>query len=366
MKQSLLMSLCILMVACSAQPEKTYLLIGSYAAAEDEGIKVYTFDRETAETEYVGGLSGISNPSFIYPSKDGRYVYAVGEDVAPDTPTANALSFDRKSGRLEIINSQPNPGDAPCNIIVSPDGKWAYTSNYFGGNIDEYRIESDGSLGPARSIAFEGSSIDTVRQTKPYLHAVNFTPDSRYLLANDLGSDKVHIFTAQSPVDTAQMFDLDILPGVGPRHLSFAPDGSHAYLLGELSGDIVTIAYDYDGPAMFRMIQVTKADSLDAGGSADIHVSPDGRHVYASHRLAGDGISIFKTRNDGTIEKVGYQQTGLHPRNFLITSDGKYLLVACRDSDVVEIYERNPESGLLRNTGKTIAMSKPVCLQIIQ
>ena len=366
MRLSLLIPTLALLSACNAQPDTSFLLIGSYASAEEEGIKVYKFNQETADCEYVSGMSGISNPSFLYPTHDGHFVYAVGEDVAPDTPTANALSFDKSNGTLSLINSQLNPGDAPCNIIVSPDGQWAYTSNYFGGNIDEYRIEKDGSLGPARSIAFEGSSIDTIRQTHPYLHAVNFTPDHRFLLANDLGTDQIHIFPADGPLDTGQQFDLQILPGVGPRHLCFSPSGNYAYLLGEISGDIVTIGYDIEGPSAFRMTQVTKADTLNAGGSADIHVSPDGRFVYASHRLVGDGISIFKIHQaDGSISKVGYQNTGIHPRNFIITPNGKFLLVACRDSNVVEIYERDMKTGLLKDTGKKIEMSKPVCLQLI-
>ena len=353
------------MTACSQGNDQLYLIIGSYASADEEGIKVYTFDQETAEYQYVSGMNGISNPSFVYPSKDGNFVYAVGEDVAPDTPTANSMSFNKRTGVLTLLNTQPNPGDAPCNIIISPDGQWVYTSNYFGGNIDEYHIDKNGMLEPARSIAFEGSSIDSIRQTHPYLHAVNFTPDGRYLLANDLGTDRVHVFPAQGPIDTEKMRDIQIIAGVGPRHLSFSPAGNRAYLLGELSGDIVTIGYE-EGPSdfPFRMMQITKADTLDAGGSADIHVSPDGKFLYASHRLKGDGISIYKINpNDGTISRIGYQATGIHPRNFAITANGKFLLVACRDSDLVQIFARDIETGLLKDTGRVIEMKNPVCLQ---
>ena len=123
MRLSLLIPTLALLSACNAQPDTSFLLIGSYASAEEEGIKVYKFNQETADCEYVSGMSGISNPSFLYPSHDGHFVYAVGEDVAPDTPTANALSFDKSNGTLSLINSQLNPGDAPCNIIVSPDGQ---------------------------------------------------------------------------------------------------------------------------------------------------------------------------------------------------------------------------------------------------
>lgn len=368
--QTIITMSAIALASCTKESTPQYLLIGSYASTDEEGIKVYTFDEETGSFSYVSGMTGISNPSFVYPSADGNFVYAVGEDVAPDTPTANSIKFDKVSGTLTLLNTQPNPGDAPCNIITSPDGRWAYTSNYFGGNIDEYAIMSDGTLGPARSIEFEGSSVDTIRQTHPYLHAVNFTPDGEYLLANDLGTDRIHIFPAKGPLDVSKMKDLQILGGVGPRHLCFSPTANVAYLLGELSGDIITIGYEENpccGGCHYQMIQVTKADTLNGGGSADIHVSPDGRFVYASHRLKGDGISIFKINPaDGTIVRVGYQNTGIHPRNFAITSNGKFILVACRDSNVVQIFSRDADTGLLTDTGNAIELSKPVCVQFIK
>lgn len=345
-----------------------FLLVGSYSSADAEGIKVYSFDMETAEATLLNGMKGISNPSFIYPNAEGTMVYAVGEDVAPDVPTAHAMTFDKEKGILTLVNTQENPGDAPCNIIISPDGQRVYTSNYFGGNIDEYHIEADGQLGTARSIVFEGSSVDPERQTHPYLHAVNFTPDGKYLLADDLGSDKVHVFPADGPVETDKLWDLEIPAGTGPRHLSFSPNGNYAYLIGELSGDIVVIEYNKDCAVKpFKVIQVTKADTLNAGGSADIHVSNDGQFVYASHRLQGDGLSIYKINQDnGTIVRVGYQETGIHPRNFAISPNDKYLLVACRDYDMIQIFARDAETGLLTDTGKTILMSKPVCLQFIK
>ena len=361
------LSALVLFASCTSSGNLQYLLISSYASAEEEGIKVYTFDQGTGDFEYKSALCGISNPSFVFPSADGKFVYAVGEDVVPEVPTANALSFDKETATLSLLNTQPNPGDAPCNIIISPDGKRIYTSNYFGGNIDEYDILGNGTLGEARSIEFEGNSIDTIRQTHPYLHAVNFTPDGKYLLANDLGTDCVHIFPATGPVDKSEMEDLKTHAGLGPRHLCFNPNGRFAYLLGELSGEIVTISYDAENAdEKFRIIQTIKADTLDAGGSADIHASPDGKFVYASHRLKGDGISIFKVNpEDGLLQRVGFKETGVHPRNFAITPNGKFLLAACRDSNLVQIFSRDQETGLLKDTGKEISMSKPVCLQFI-
>jgi 6-phosphogluconolactonase len=109
------------------------------------------------------------------------------------------------------------------------------------------------------------------------------------------------------------------------------------------------------------------ADEGGGHGSADIHISPDGKFLYASHRLKKDGISIFKINSEnGKLTKAGYQQTGIHPRNFNITPNGKYILVACRDSNRIEIYYRNGKTGMLTYTNKMIALSKPVCIQFLK
>ena len=93
---------------------------------------------------------------------------------------------------------------------------------------------------------------------------------------------------------------------------------------------------------------------------------PDGKFLYASNRLKADGIAIFSVNQEtGLLTKVGYQLTGIHPRNFVMTTDGKYLLVACRDSNLIQIFARDEKTGLLVDTGKRIETSKPVCLKFL-
>ena len=106
--------------------------------------------------------------------------------------------------------------------------------------------------------------------------------------------------------------------------------------------------------------------TVGAKGSGDIHISPDGKFLYASNRLKADGLAIFSIHpENGMLTKVGYQLTGIHPRNFIITPNGKYLLVACRDSNVIQIYERDTDTGLLTDIRKDIKVDKPVCMKFV-
>ena len=65
------------------------------------------------------------------------------------------------------------------------------------------------------------------------------------------------------------------------------------------------------------------------------------------------------------LSKAGYQLTGIHPRNFIITPNGKYLLVACRDSNVIQVYERDADTGLLTDVQQDIKVDKPVCIRFV-
>ena len=347
-----------------------YMLVGSYGPADQEGIKVYKFNQATGEGQYVSGVKGISNPSYQTVSKDGKRVYSVGEDDG-GTACANALTFDAATGTLTLINSQPTQGATPCHIALSPEEDYVVTANYNGSNISLFPLDEEGRLKPGQTIGFEGSGPDKERQAIPHLHFVYFTPDNHYLLANDLGTDRIHRFPlntrqkgSNTPlVDRQRASDIRLTPGSGPRHAVFSADGRFAYLITELSGEVM--AFTYDGDSL-SLIQTIQADTLDARGSADIHLSPDGRFLYASNRLKGDGLAIFRVNpEDGTLSKAGYQPTGIHPRNFVLTPNGQYLLVACRDTDEIQIFARDASTGLLTDTGRRIKTTKPVCLKFI-
>lgn len=130
--------------------------------------------------------------------------------------------------------------------------------------------------------------------------------------------------------------------------------------MSELSGKVTVFTYE---EGKLKEIQTLVADDARAQGGADIHVSPDGKFVYASTRLKGDGITIFRVNGNGTLTRVGKQSTGKHPRNFAITPNGKFLLVACRDANKIQVFSRDKNTGMLKNTNQDIHLSHPVCVR---
>lgn len=347
-----------------------YMLVGTYTSNEgSKGIYVYKFDTETAEADSVSMVE-VANPSYLTVSMDGEFVYSVGENGEDDS-YAHAFSFDRESGQLKLIDSQLTYGSSPAYITLDEGGTNLFTANYGGGSISQFNINRDGTLSPLSNLyQFEGSGEDPERQQQPHLHSVRYSPDGEYLFAADLGTDKIYRFKSISSVFEGQpaLLKSDSVvfstpAGTGPRHFDFHPNGLYFYLLGELSGEV--IVYDYNNGDLEQK-QIIVADSVGAKGSADIHVSPNGKFLYASNRLQEDGIAIFSIDSkDGTLSKVGYQLTAKHPRNFAITPNGKFLLVAGRDDNVVEVYRIDNKTGLLTNINQDIAIDKPVCIKFV-
>ncbi|MDR3262404.1 MAG: lactonase family protein [Tannerella sp.] len=343
-----------------------YLLIGTYTFGLSEGIYLYKFDITTGEAQYVA-VTAVENPSYIEVG-DGTYIYAVSENS--DACYANTLFFDRKQETLKFLNRRETLASSPCYIVADASRKYVVTANYGGGSISVFKTEANTLTAMSQLITLEGASVDTVRQSSPHVHCVRFSPDNKYLFAADLGTDKIHRFDVNREDCTAAFLKEESLKSFkvadasGPRHFVFHPSNKYMYLINELSGAVIGFTYEDGELTEFQSIQ---ADTLHAGGSADIGITPNGKFLYASNRLKGDGIAIFSINGaDGKLEKAGYQPTGRHPRNFVITPNGKYLLAASMESNLIEIFEIDELTGLLKNIGKDITtVDRPVCLKFI-
>jgi len=158
-------------------------------------------------------------------------------------------------------------------------------------------------------------------------------------------------------------------PGAGPRHFDFHPNNKFAYLIEELTGSIS--AYAYRGNGQLDLIQNISAlppEYTGSVGSADIHVSPDGKFLYASNRGESNTIAIFKINpQSGELMLAGHQSTmGKTPRNFNFDPSGNFLLVANQNSDDIIIFKRDKQTGLLSDTGKKIEVGNPVCIKWVK
>lgn len=362
MKRFFSVLLCSAAILCSCTDRSggsALLYVGTYGSS----IHVFDYDLRTGE------LSG----ERLVPAQDASYI-ALSEGtggydklmfaVSECGSLSGANSFARKDGEWLWTAHTSDIGDDPCHILPIQGTPFVATANYTGGSFSVFATEDGALASSVQREEFEGAHIHQIRELPRSICDCNGL-EGRYVMVSDLGSDLVRVEKLGSQPVFVQVDSLVCPEGSGPRHMEFNEENSLLYCLTELSGEVIVWKISGgDGCPVFTRVQQLKADGFDAGGSADIHLHPCGKWLYTSHRLGGDGISVFKVGSDGLLKKAGYTATGIHPRNFTFSPDGRRLLVACRDSHCIQVFDINQQNGLLSGECRefNIGEDGPVCL----
>jgi 6-phosphogluconolactonase len=349
-------------------PSTYDLLIGTYTKGKSKGILVYRFYVETGKLAYLSQIEGVSNPSYLTVSKDNHFVYAVNEDGKDGG--VSSFTFEPNVGTLKLLNKQSSGGADPCYISVDEDRKNAFVANYTSGNLVVLPINKDGSLKPvSQNIQDEGKGPDASRQEGPHVHMAYFSPNEKYMLFTDLGTDKINIYryhsSQEKPLSPANPSSVSVKPGKGPRHMVFSPDKKCLYLLQEMGSAINVYKFNGGNPKEIQSVNMLPAGFKGTNGAAAIHISPDGRFLFASDRLDASAIMVYSINKEtGELTFVQRQLTyGKNPRDFAVDPTGKYLLVANQDSDNILVFKINEATGVLSLTRSRIEVGNPVCLK---
>ena len=340
------------------------LIVGTYTkSCESGGIYTYDFDLNNGEIFLKSNTEKINNPSFLTLSSDRNFVYSVNQFQKENS--ISAFKFNSKSGKLDFMNAQNSQGVNPC--YITNDKKNVIVANYTSGSLAVFSKNSDGSLGEVKQVFQQfGKSINPKRQESPHVHMVQFSPDKKFVFATDLGKDKIYIYSYNGSSKTEMLTIKDsvsIKPGSGPRHLTINKTGSLVYLLQELDGTLTVYKNNNGKLIQFQETTVVAPNFTGESSAADIHISSDGRFLYASNRGTANDISCFEIQNDGSLifkERTNTQGKG--PRNFTIDPTGNYLLVGHQYTNNIVIFKINKETGSLTDTGKRIDICSPVCL----
>jgi len=235
------------------------------------------------------------------------------------------------------------------------------------GNVAAYLTNEDGSLQPANSIIEHTGSGPSDRQEKPHTHYSGFTPDEKYAVVVDLGIDKLITYKIEENALT-EVSSLSVNPGSGPRHLEFHPNGKYAYLMTELSSEVIALEYHAEDGS-FKELQYISAipeDFTENSQGSAIHVSSDGKFVYAANR-GHDSIAVFVVDQDtGKLEFVEHTSTeGAWPRDFMLDPTEKFLIASNQESGNLVLYSRDVETGKLTLLQSDVAVPYPVCVKFL-
>ena len=244
-------------------------------------------------------------------------------------------------------------------------------ANYLTGSVASYPVKGDGSLGDAATfVQHAGSSVDPARQKGPHAHCFVVSPDNRFAYAADLGLDQILGYRLD-PV-TAKLTPnrqpfVRTIPGAGPRHLTFHPNGKWMYVINELANSVTRFEYDSDTGTLIERQTIATLPAGFEGKSycADVKITPNGRFLYGTNR-GHDSLAAYRIGDDGGLTLMEIVPSlGQGPQNLAITANGELLLCANMPGSNVAVFRIHPGSGKLKSVGEPVAMPSPSCILLL-
>ncbi len=317
------------------------ITVAYVTCADSREIHVLSLDGGTGAVKLVQQVpvTGTVMPLAISPSR--RFLYA---SLRSRPFSVSTFGIDPETGTLGHLSTVPL-ADNMAYLSTDRTGRFLFGASYTGDKISVNPIGRDGVVHavPAQIIS-----------TRPHPHAIIVDPSNRYLFVPSLGGDAVLQFRFDEMTGLATPNvppAVETRKGAGPRHLIFHPHAEFAYGTNEL--DATVSAYRCDAATgTLTLIEAASALPPEFEGhapfaAADLHITPDGRFLYASERVSHTLVGFAIDAATGTLVSIGNFPTEQQPRGFNIDPRGRYLLAAGQMSNSMTSYAINQDTGAL-------------------
>ena len=329
--------------------------------AESNEIHVLRLERQSGDLTLVKKVTipsvakGNSTPMALSPDHRFLYVGTRGEPMV-----AAGYAIDPAAGTLTHVASGPL-ADSMAYIAVDRTGRFLLGASYPGNKITVNPIGPPGTVRP-------------VQQTLPHhpkAHSILPDASNRHVLVPTLGNDRVNQFTFDATTGMLAPTtppSVQVKDGAGPRHFAFHPNGKLVYVLGELDGSVYVFDYDA-GAGRLKEKQAVSALPPEFQGkpsAADLHLTPDGRFLYASVRATSTLAGFKVDPAGGTLTPIGSVPTEKQPRGFNIDPSGRYLLAVGQLSHGMSTYRIDAESGKLTKLKEYPMGQNPNWIEVVE
>ena len=371
------------MSAQAASENEVELLVGSYTQGKSQGIYRLQFNSDSGRiTPEPLQVFKTANPSWLTLSKDQQRLFVVNENGKGQSDVVGritSLAIDPKTNELSLINQVKSLGEEPTHSSLSADERYLFVANYGvhedpGGSLAVLPINDQGQLQAVTQMSsHQASLVNPERQMSAHVHSVVSSPDGKFVFANDLGADKIFVYrydpaaNVEHPLVAANPAAVELPAGSGPRHLLFSKDGKHAYLTTEMSAQV--FVFDYaDGHLKQRQaVDLAHGQPQEKRAAGALHTSADGKFLYVSNRGKANELLVFAIDPmTGELSEIQRRSVeGDHPREFTLSPNGKFLLVANQMSNAIVVIERDAKTGKLGKTVQTLPMDAPSDVKFI-
>lgn len=360
----------------------TDLLVGSYTQGKSEGIYRFAFNSQTGKIDPAPRqVIRAENPSWLTLSKDGRYLYAVNENGPGQSDVVGKVSsfaIAPKTHQVTPLNQVKSKGDEPTHSSLSPDGRYLFVSNYAvqpdpGGSLAVLPVGRDGKLQDVVQSAGPNvaSQVNAERQMSSHVHAAVPTPEGKYVVAADLGADKLFVYSYDAsqarPLQPASTPSVQLPGGSGPRHILFSREGKHAWLVLEMTAQVAVFDYHDGGFKQTQLVDMKNKGVEEKNGGGALHTSPDGKFLYVTNRGDANQVVVFRIdQASGKLEEIQRRSLeGKEPREFAFDPTGTFMLFANQKSNQIVTVRRDPQSGKIGETVQKFDADAPSYLRFL-
>lgn len=337
--------------------------IGTYTREKSEGIYKFNLNTETKQLEKITVAAKIDNPTYVAVSEDQKHLYAVCKDG--DMGGVASYEIQADTGNLRYLNRRLQQGAPPCH--VDTQNQQLVTGNYHEGTVTLYHLNNQGSIvADDLKVQHEGQGPH-VRQEKPHVHFTGHAPDGKYIVVCDLGTDELATYKAVGE-KLEKVASHHVKPGSGPRHIAFHPNGKWAYVITELSSNIIALDYDPETGSFQekQTVSAIPASFQETNDASAIKLSADGKFVYAANR-GHNSLAVFQVdQSSGELKHIQQIASGGNfPRDFSIDPSGKFIVVANQKSNNLVLFSRNEATGELEQLPAEEHVPEGVCVQFL-
>ena len=331
--------------------------VGTYTNEKSQGIYKCVL-LTNGKIDSIGLAAKVKNPSYLTKSIDKKHLLAVSENE-----NGMLLSFKIDTNDLELINQENSGGANPCFVSTNTNN-YILTANYTSGSVGLLKIGSNGKLSNLLDRQNNFGRGKTERQKSSHAHSAWFEPKSNTVITVDLGTDELLFysidFKSEKLIPSHQK-TLKLNAGAGPRHIAFHPSKDWFYVINELNSTVSLVKKNYGIYYLDSSFSTLPESFTDKNNCADIHISNDGKFLYASNR-GHNSIVIFSIKANGKLKLLDHKSTsGNWPRNFTLSPNNNFLLVANQHSNSIVSFKRDAETGLLEYVAK-VKVPSPACI----
>ncbi|TXS43210.1 lactonase family protein [Streptomyces sp. uw30] len=227
----------------SVHPSGRWLLSANYGTGS---VAVHPIDASGAlgeRTELVTHSSPAPGPGQDGPhahqfvtSPDGRHVLAV--DLGTDTVYTYRL--DQKAGTLgEVARAQAKPGAGPRHLTFHPGGRYAYLAN----EVDNSVAVCAYDPGTGRLAIGEEQDTGTGSGTS-YPAQLVVTPNGRYAYLANRGHNSLARYAVEAKGARLRLLDTVPVSGDFPRQIALSPDGALLFAANQRSSTVSVFHVD--------------------------------------------------------------------------------------------------------------------------